>query len=384
MKKIKIIIITTIILIISSTCFSKETIVAKVNNEIILKSDVKKYKYIYKLLSNNKTQKQSNIFKKNLLTDIITIKIQLNLAKKYNIKIEEKTIDLMFKKIVKEKKKSIKQYYQTMKENNVTPKSLYSFIKNSLIIEKLEKQLLLEEKPKQKINLNSKKEHIPNKYLHIKINNNENINDKFKWILNILNKKRTTQTSLKTINNKNTNFKTKIIKKIPTRFLNKYNKNHKSYIMYKNKTFHIIKAIKHQNNKIEFKIKPILIKNKSKTKINKEIKQKLIDIKNKLTHNKNTINTKNKKNIKQISVNKKNIQKKLYNTIKELNTGETSNPIKTKIGWFIIKIIEKEKKEKNKNHYQNNLTFKNNKKNWINSIISESTIEIVNNNNEKI
>ncbi|HFL8824112.1 MAG TPA: SurA N-terminal domain-containing protein [Candidatus Azoamicus sp. OHIO1] len=372
---------------------TKESIIAKVDNEIILQSDLDKYTNIYSLLSNkniNNNLKPNENFNQNLLEDIIINRIQLNIAKKYKIKIDTNRIETVFNKLIKIRNCSIKQYYKLMKEKNVSPKTLYEYIKESLTIEELEKILLYQDISMQNYKVSNSNNIQPSKtYIHIKLkNNNKNTSEKLKWITKIINKNYKIKKLSKIIKSKIKTITINITKNShPSKILSTIDKNTQVDIIYKKNNFHFFKTIKITDKKIhaEFKIKQILIKNKSRIKIKKNTKLTLIRLRDKILNdstfkNKKKLYSGNINNIKkEIWINKKNVSKKLYKNIAKLSIGEISYPFKTEIGWHIIKIKDKKYLNKSVNIKEKEMLDNKSleiKNNWLKLIKTDAIVEI--------
>ncbi|MDP2763025.1 MAG: peptidylprolyl isomerase [Enterobacteriaceae bacterium] len=388
------IILIQITFILLSTLFTnsgltKESIIAKVDNEIILQSDLDKYTNIYSLLSSKDINNNLN-FNQNLLEDIIINRIQLNIAKKYKIKIDTNRVETVFNKLIKIKNCSIKQYYKLMKEKNVSPKILYEYIKESLTIEELEKILLYQDISMQNYKVsNSNNIHPSKTYIHIKLkNNNKNTSEKLKWITKIINKNYKTKNLSKIIKSKVKTTTINIIKNSPpSKILSIIDKDTQVNIIYKKNNFHFFKIIKTPDKKIhsEFKIKQILIKNKSKIKSKKNTKLTLIRLRDKILNestfkNREKLYSNNINNIKkEIWINKKSVSKKLYKNIAKLSIGEISYPFKTEIGWHIIKIKDKKYLNKSVNIKEKEILDNKSleiKNNWLKLIKADAVIEI--------
>ncbi len=329
-------------------------IIASINNEIVLESELENDISIYLMISNNKESLRFNkSLRKDILMELITRKLQLNIAEKEKIIIKEEYIEYVFNKIIKKFQNNKNNYFS--KEKTIA-NNIKKFIKDNLIIKELQqnlfnrRMLILNKEVEDFVtSIEYKNEIASSSLVDIEIFNKKNIsNDHLHKMF-------------KTLNNEN-DFK-KIFKKLKNKNnINiKLKKNNEEYeiinqnniigpIFYKNK-IHIFKIIKKQSIShylLNVDIKHIIIKNKpSILKNNKKIKEKLDELKfnilNKLKLKKETKfseeNFKKNYNIKKI--NKNNVSKKIYNMIENMSIGEISYPFKSEIGWHLIKIIDK-------------------------------------------
>ena len=329
-------------------------IIASINNEIVLESELENDISIYLMISNNKESLRFNkSLRKDILMELITRKLQLNIAEKEKIIIKEEYIEYVFNKIIKKFQNNKNNYFS--KEKTIA-NNIKKFIKDNLIIKELQqnlfnrRMLILNKEVEDFVtSIEYKNEIASSSLVDIEIFNKKNIsNDHLHKMF-------------KTLNNEN-DFK-KIFKKLKNKNnINiKLKKNNEEYeiinqnniigpIFYKNK-IHIFKIIKKQSIShylLNVDIKHIIIKNKpSILKNNKKIKEKLDELKfnilNKSKFKKETKfseeNFKKNYNIKKI--NKNNVSKKIYNMIENMSIGEISYPFKSEIGWHLIKIIDK-------------------------------------------
>lgn len=399
-----------------------DKVIATVNNEIILENDLEKHINIFFLLSKlteNNISRYNKKFREDLLKDIIINKIQLKLANKYKIKIENYKVEQIFNNYAKKEEKSISDYKIFLKNKNISDKILIEYIKESLTIDKLQKELLY---PDITIS-NTEIENFFNFQQNIKnINNTEylilylslsnifknNINNKIKWIINLMDKTQNYNEIPKRIkfkfNNINfTNINWKKTENIPILFI-KYLPTiiHRKTIgpIYSNEKFHFIKLLGKKltisDELLEIHIKHILIKTHPKIfKHKNNIKLHLNNIRKKLLNDYNYSKIKyslleknyNSYKVNNITnINKRNVSNTFYNNILSLSNGELSYPFKSELGWHIVEVINKKYMNKSikqlmiRNKIEKiliNNKFNQLKEKWLKTLKKESIIQIL-------
>lgn len=391
----KLTIITLIILFSVNNSYALEKknyvdkTIAHINNESLSKSELEKFFYIFFSLSNIKNTsplKKDKQFLKEIIEDIALNKIQLKIAKKNNIKINNR---------------NIKNWYDNFEKNkiNIKKEIILEHIKNTLIISKLQKNLLLDNIQISNTDIdeflqNYKEKNIYN-IIYIKTKKSDQINDKITQILKILkqtNNYKKIKNSLKNI--ESINLLNKNLININNKFMQKYINN---FIegniigpIYEDTNLHLIKLISRYNeiNKdiLDIKSKHIIIKRKPITYKHK--KQEIKYIKEKSMKYKKLNNTIKKKYVYENidNINKKNIEPYIYINLIISCIKESNYPFKTKIGININKKITKKyskKSYKQSNLYNNleklisNYKFNEIKDNWIKSIKNEIFINIL-------
>lgn len=395
----------------------KEKAIIAVNKEIILQSELNKYINIFFLLSNTeekKLSKQNKYFKKELLEDITINKIQLQLAKKYNLKINNDKVKTIFNEYARKEKKSITEYSNYIKNKYVPYKILYDYIKESLLIEKLQKSIIelsiSNSEIENFINLSSDIKKISDtKYnaVYIQLNSNaKHIANKTKWLIKLLYK------------SNNHNYIKKYTKQkihdLSYEYTNWQNINNTPYIINKNisiSTPGILLGPIYLNNKLHFikllnkkrildedlnmiNIRYILIKKRSLLKFNNKLKY-LQNIRNNILNTrsftKQIINHSENKNLhlnatKNKWLNKNNVSNHFYNHISLLSKSEISYPFNSELGSYIVEIIDKKYINKHFNQmilYHKiekliiNYKFDKLKDNWIKKLKNEAIIKLL-------
>lgn len=407
MEKIHKSIITLIILFLSLKSYAVElkyqnSLIGMVNNQIILESNIKKQSALLSLLIFFKKDLTDQELKVIALDDIINIKIQVNIAKDYDINLSEDDMKDVYTQLIMKEKSSLREYIHTLKKNNVTIKNLKSFLKDSLIIEKLHEKLLHEQikissndfDNLEKFSNNKFVKYLNNTYkiLHISIKKPNNLK-KIKSTLKLLNKKNYNEIIELTFNNRisvnnkifDLDSKADIEKKVLTHIIKNINSKTIGPI-YSNNNINFIKLIKTKSklNKLEtdIKIKHLLIKKKHKNKP-EAIKYKVKSFK-KLNSMKNTSLEKQNKDAFQIEwINKKNVSNDFLKNIKNLKNNEFSDAFETQTGFHLVKIIDK-KYNQNTTIYKNiSLQLKTEKltklrKYWEKHIKQENLINVLN------
>lgn len=408
MKKIHTSIITLIIFFLSLNTSAIElkynnTLIGMINNQVILESNVNKQSTLLSLLIFFKKELTDKELKVIALEDIINTKIQVNIAKDYDVELSEDDMKDVYTQLIMREKSSLREYINVLKRNDITTNDFQSFLKDSLVIEKLHERLLYEQikissedfDNLEKFSNNTSLKYLNNNYeiLHIAIKNNKPQLKKIKNILKLLTKKNHNEIIGLTFNKKllakNKIFNIHPIldleKKIHTHMIKNINSDVVGPI-YSNNTINFIKLIKKKNifKKLDsdIKIKHLLIKRKYK-KTEESVKHKIRNLKN-LNKIKNfSLKKLNKENFKTEWLNKKNVSNDFFQKIKHLKKNELSDVFETKIGFHLVKIIDKKYNQNTDIYKEITLQLKTEKltklrKYWEKHIKQENLINILN------
>lgn len=407
MEKIHKSIITLIILFLSLNSYAVElkyqnTLIGLVNNHTILESNINKQSALLSLLIFFKKDLTDQELKVIALDDIINTKIQVNIAKDYDVDLSEDDMKDVYTQLIMKEKSSLREYTHTLKKNNVTIKNLKSFLKDSLTIEKLHEKLLYEQVKisnndldnLEKFSNDTSTRYLNNNYkiLHISIKK-PNTLKKIKNTLKLLNKKTYNELIELTFNKQlsiknkifNIDSKTDIEKKILTHIIKNINSKTIGPI-YSNNDINFIKLIKKQNKlctlDTDIKIKHIVIKKQHKKKLD-AIKYRVNSFKklNTIKHTSLTQKHKNRFNVEWI--NKKNVSNDFFKKIKNLKNNEFSTVFETHIGFHLVKIIDKKYNQNNAIYKDISAQLKTTKltklrKYWEKHIKQENSINILN------
>lgn len=141
MKKLyKILIVYLAICILSINIYAKDTIyqdetIAIVNDQPILKSEFDTHKSLLLLLINNLDQIYN--LEQFTLSDMINVKLQTYIANKQNIKVSNDEIKDSYTYFKQRTKLSELDYYDLLKNYNITQSDMNNFLKENIAIEKL-------------------------------------------------------------------------------------------------------------------------------------------------------------------------------------------------------------------------------------------------------
>lgn len=348
------------------------SIIAIVNNEIITKEELENK--INLLLFKNKNIFKTKILEKQMLNNIITDTIQLQLAKKKEINVNDKTIKNFIKDyLMMQEKKSLKEFKKLLEKSKIPYKIFYNQIRTEITLSKLQQQEIHQKITISKENINHFLETSIGKkktktkfffsYSLIKINKNNII--KTKKIKEIIKNKKIRKNNIFIIRKKNINRKN--INQIPNlfvKYLIKLQINKISNPIYNNQGIYILKALDKKNvidKKIKTNIKYINL-NKKRNNIKKD---------NFLKKNKT------KKNLGKSEYNKISIN--FYKQLNKLISNKKNPPIRTTLGISSYLIKSKENKINKNKIIQiiSEIKFKEIRSIWIKNLREKSNIEIL-------
>jgi hypothetical protein len=341
-----------------SNYIKSEKIILSTHENIALKSKLNTYYNIVKLFTSNTSINKKEL-KNKIFKEIAIIHSYPEAIKKYNITIDEDSLNVIYKDAAKKKYISLSQFKNIMeKKYKIKDKTIKGFIISNLTLNNMQKMLIAEDIIVSDTEItnffntsnykNSSKNLYEIKILHVcypRKRNKTNFKS-FKKILNELDKETNIEKLKLSLGQQ---IKLEIVELNPKNKRYYFLKNHmdmniKENIIgpfFMNRDMYLFKIIEKQNKTDNYK--PYI-------KIRYNIIQK-----KKLDENKNTkkfIKLKNEFNSNQIEkkINTSNLtywaykehtDNLLYDKIKNLKINETSNIIETSTGWYVVKVLDR-------------------------------------------
>lgn len=114
-------------------------IIAFVNKDIITSNEFENQILLYKFNNSDKKDVNSNI-KNNILDQLINLKLQLNIANKDGIKINDDELNTAINSILVSQKLNMKQLQAKLSDYQITYNQYIQFIKEQIILEKLKQR----------------------------------------------------------------------------------------------------------------------------------------------------------------------------------------------------------------------------------------------------
>lgn len=121
-----------------------DRIIATVNNDVITKTELdKRIQLLKKQLKENKTQlPPESVFRKQVLERLIMEQVQLQLAKRRGIRVNDETINRVITNIASENKLSLDKFRKVLAKDGVSFAEFRENIKSNIIMERLKGQIV--------------------------------------------------------------------------------------------------------------------------------------------------------------------------------------------------------------------------------------------------